>query len=169
MLWPKRLGCIATQLHPSRAARLRTRPITFSRNFPTILKRGLGMSDPDFPATAPDHAQLRRDVACEGGLTYLDACATVSPEGAAWAAWQFLDSQSAGIPWVPMVLDLVRSDAQQWAEMAAPDELQAYAVAAMDRLAPGPFTSRQIKRLVAALWRRMSPEEQSAFKAWINK
>ena len=126
--------------------------------------------DPDFPppsgSGAPDHAALRRDVACERGMTYLAACATVSPEGASWAAYDWLMAASAGVPDNP--LGFAREDARFWAELASPAELEAYALAALDRLAGAPFASRQIKRLVAALWGRMSPAEQQAFKAWID-
>lgn len=123
--------------------------------------------DPDFPPNVPDHSALRRDVACERGMVYLSACATVSPEGATWAAWQWLEASGAGLP--DTVLGSSRNEARYWAELASPPELEAYALAAMDRLAGSPFASRQIKRLVAALWGRMSPAEQQSFRDWINK
>ncbi len=110
---------------------------------------------------------MRRDVACERGLAYLSACAMVSPEGASWAAWNWLSGSDAGLP--DSALGSSRDDARFWAEVASPPELEAYALAAMDRLSGAPFVSRQIKRLVAALWSRMSPAEQQAFKEWINK
>jgi hypothetical protein len=125
--------------------------------------------DRDFPPPAPDHSALRRDVATEYGCKALEACATVSPEGAAWAAYDFLAAAEAGLPYRLILDDAARDDARFWAETATPHELEAYALAAMDRLAPAPFVSRQIKRLVAALWGRMSPAEQSAFREWINK
>ena len=109
------------------------------------------------------------EVACERGLSYLSACATVSPEGAVWAAYDWLQGNSAGMPYVTMAEGAAREDARFWAETASPAELECYALAALDRITPGPFTSRQIKRMVAALWSRMSPAEQQAFKAWINK
>lgn len=126
------------------------------------------MSD-DFPAPAPSHRQERMDAAVERGTAYLGACATVSPEGAVWAAYDFLQVNSAGMPYVTMVEESARDDARFWAETASPVELECYALAALDRLAPALFVSRQIKRMVAALWSRMSPAEQQAFKAWINK
>lgn len=127
------------------------------------------MPNDDFPAPAPDHAQLRQDVATEQGIAYLNACATVSPEGAAWAAYDWLQIHEAGLPYVPLVEGSARDDARFWAETATPHELEAYALAALHRLDGKPFASRQIKRMVASLWRRMSPAEQSAFQAWINK
>jgi hypothetical protein len=123
--------------------------------------------DPDFPRPAPDHAALRRDVACERGMAYLAACATVSPEGASWAAYDWLIASAAGVPDNP--LGFAREDARFWAEVASPPELEAYALAAMDKIAGAPFASRHIKRLIAALWGRMHPIEQQAFKDWIEK
>ena len=100
--------------------------------------------------------------ATERGIAYLNACATVSPEGAAWAAYDWLQVHAAGMPYVALTETASREDARFWAETA-------FALAAMDRLAPAPFASRQIKRLVAALWGRMSPAERQAFKEWISK
>jgi hypothetical protein len=99
-------------------------------------------------------------------MAYLAACATVSTEGASWAAWNYMQADRAGVP--DNLFGFARDDARYWAEIATPPELEAYAVAAMDRLAGSPFASRQIKRLVAALWGRMSPAEQQAFKGWID-
>ena len=129
----------------------------------------MSLDDPDFPPPAPDYRRDRMEVACERGLSYLSACATVSPEGAAWAAYDWLQANSAGMPYAAMVEGAAREDARFWAETASPAELECYALAALDRITPGPFVSRQIKRMVAALWARMSPTEQQAFKAWINK
>jgi hypothetical protein len=125
--------------------------------------------DPDFLAPPPDYSAERLGVATERGIAYLSACATVSPEGAAWAAYDWLQIHASGVPYVAILDNSARDDARFWAETASPAELQAYAVAALDRLAPSPFASRQIKRLVAALWGRMSPAEQEAFKGWIEK
>ena len=109
------------------------------------------------------------EVACERGLSYLSACATVSPEGASWAAYDWLQANSSGMPYVSLVDNAAREDARFWAETATPPELEAYALAALQRLQGSPFAGRQIKRLVAALWARMSPTEQQAFREWINK
>ena len=126
------------------------------------------MSD-DFAPPAPDYSAERLGAATERGIAYLNACATVSPEGAAWAAYDWLQVHAAGMPYVALTETASREDARFWAETATPPELEAFALAAMDRLAPAPFASRQIKRLVAALWGRMSPAERQAFKEWITK
>jgi hypothetical protein len=127
------------------------------------------IEDPDFPAPAPDYTAERLAAATERGMTYLSACATVSPEGTAWAAYDWLQINDAGLPYVALLDGAAREDARFWAETASPSELQAYALAALDKLSVSPFTSRHIKRLVAALWGRMSPAEQQAFKGWITK
>ena len=123
----------------------------------------------DFAPPAPDYGAERLGAATERGIAYLNACATVSPEGAAWAAYDWLQVHAAGMPYVALTETASREDARFWAETATPPELEAFALAAMDRLAPAPFASRQIKRLVAALWGRMSPAERQAFKEWITK
>jgi hypothetical protein len=87
----------------------------------------------------------------------------------AWACYDWLHVNSAGAPYLPMVDGNAREDARFWAETAQPQELECYALAAMDKLRAhnAPFVSRQIKRLVAALWARMSPSEQEAFLKWL--
>ncbi len=125
--------------------------------------------DDDFPAPGPDYRQERMGAATERGIAYLNACATVSPEGAAWAAYDWLQVHAAGVPYVALTETASREDARFWAETATPPELEAYALAALQRLQGSPFAGRQIKRLVASLWRQMSPTEQTAFKEWIAK
>lgn len=123
----------------------------------------------DFAPPAPDYSAERQAAATERGIAYLNACATVSPEGAAWAAYDWLQIHAAGMPYVALTETASREDARFWAETATPPELEAYALAALQRLHGSPFAARQIKRLVASLWRQMSPAEQTAFKEWITK
>lgn len=126
------------------------------------------MSD-DFAPPAPNYSAERLGAATERGIAYLNACATVSPEGAAWAAYDWLQVHAAGMPYIALTETASREDARFWAETATPPELEAYALAALQRLQGSPFAGRQIKRLVASLWRQMSPTEQTAFKEWIAK
>lgn len=104
----------------------------------------------------------------EIGITVLNNLAKADPEATAWAAYDWLQLNEAGLPYVALVEDNARSDARFWAETASPVELECYTIAACDRLsAPGAmFASRQIKRLVGALFRRMAPSEQAAFLTW---
>jgi hypothetical protein len=89
----------------------------------------------------------------------------------AWVCYDWLQIHEAGTPYVPLLEESVRDDARFWAETATPAELECYALAAVDRLAHknAMFASRQIKRLVGALWRRMSPDEAKAFIEWIAR
>jgi hypothetical protein len=124
--------------------------------------------DPDFPAPVrparPAHIVSQ-------AVVYLDTLAEQDPEAVAWAAYDWLNIRSAGLPLLPLIDGTARDDARFWAETANPSELECYALAAVDRLGGmsgghALFASRQIKRLVGALWRRMSPSEQSAFAKW---
>jgi len=114
-------------------------------------------------------ANLERDIAVIEATEALERFARRSPEGAAWAAYNWLHINDAGLPVVSFIDNQARQDARFWAETATPAELECYAFAALERLADAPFSGRQIKRMVATLWRRMSPTEQEAFKGWINK
>jgi hypothetical protein len=124
--------------------------------------------DPDFPAPVrparPAHIVSQ-------AVVYLDTLAEQDPEAVAWAAYDWLNIRAAGLPLLPLIDGTARDDARFWAETANPSELECYALAAVDRLGGvsgghALFASRQIKRLVGALWRRMSPSEQSAFVKW---
>lgn len=104
-------------------------------------------------------------------LTHMGAFAKQDAEGVAWAAYDWLQINEAGMPVLPLIDGKAREDARFWAETAHPAELEAYALASIDRLAGSGgghalFAGRQIKRLVGALWRRMSPAEQVAFAKW---
>ena len=80
----------------------------------------------------------------------------------------FLEQHSAGVPDVPLFQEQVRQDALFWASIASPHELEAYAVASMDALVGSTMASKQIKRLAAAAFRRLSPSDKASFKEWIN-
>lgn len=147
------------------------------------------MMDWDFAApvaekpTSPDRqAQvvLPRvpDYIVEQCLSHLGAFAKQDPEAVAWACYDWLQINEAGLPILPLVDGAAREDARFWAETAHPAELECYALAAIDRLGGmggigsgghAMFASRQIKRLAGALFKRMSPGEQAAFAKWIKE
>lgn len=104
-------------------------------------------------------------------MDHLDALATHDANAVSWACYDWIQINAAGLPVMPFLEDSVRDNARFWVETASPPELECYALAAMDKLgsASPMFASRQIKRLVGALWRRMAPSEQAAFRAWVNK
>ena len=90
-------------------------------------------------------------------------------QAVAWACYDWLSVNNAGTPYVPLIEGAAREEARFWAETATAPELECYALAAIDKLAAhnAPFVSRQIKRLIAALWVRMSPDEKEAFVKWL--
>ena len=110
-------------------------------------------------------------------MIHLNAFAKQDGEAVAWACYDWLHANEAGLPMVSLVDGAAREDARFWAETAHPAELECYAMAAMDRLGGmgglggggyALFASRQIKRLAGALFKRMSPAEQDAFSKWIR-
>lgn len=140
--------------------------------------------DWDFPAPAPakpkPQINLPRvpDFIVDQCLIHLGAFAKQDPEAVAWACYDWLQINQAGLPVLPLVDGAAREDARFWAETAHPAELECYALAAIDRLGGmggigsggyALFASRQIKRLAGALFKRMSPAEQAAFSKWIKE
>ena len=78
----------------------------------------------------------------------------------------FLEHHSAGVPDVPLFQEQVRQDALFWASIAAPHELEAYAVASLDALENSIVAHKQTKRLAAAAFRRMAPDDRIKFLRW---
>jgi len=120
---------------------------------------------------SPEFAETKHSYVVESTFSQLNGLASVDAPAVAWACYDWLHVHGAGLPYAPLVDGAAREDARFWAETAHPAELECYGLAAIDRLrAPNaPFVSRQIKRLVAALWARMSPGEQKSFVEWIVK
>jgi len=109
-------------------------------------------------------------LAAFGGL---EIAAKVDRQAAQWAAYDWLQDDEGGLPYAALIDNNAREDARFWAETANPAELEAYALAAVDRLAGmsggyAMFATRQMKRLAGALFRRMSPDEKRAFVNWVN-
>jgi hypothetical protein len=128
------------------------------------------------PKPRPVQVDLPRvpDYIVEQCLTHLGAFAKQDPEAVAWACYDWLQINQAGLPVLPLIDNAAREDARFWAETAHPGELECYALAAIDRLGGisnghAMFASRQIKRLAGALFKRMSPGEQAAFSKWIKE
>lgn len=130
------------------------------------------MSNPETPyEKTAEYLDFKRGAVTEAALGSLETLGKIDPQGVAWAAYDWLQMNDAGLPYLPLVEDAARQDARFWADTANPAELECYALAAMDRLIStnAIFTSRQIKRLVAGIWRRMTDDERQAFKAWIDR
>lgn len=118
-----------------------------------------------------DAANVRAQVVAVQALHSLGECARVNSEATSWAASAFLQSRNDGMPHIAASLQRAREDARFWAECARPEELECYLLAAADKLAEygGLMAGRQIKRMSASLWGRMSPEEQKAFLVYIQR
>jgi hypothetical protein len=137
---------------------------------------------PAVKALEPDHeplhqANLSSEFIVEQCLIHLGAFAKQDPEAVAWACYDWLQINQAGMPVLPLIDGAAREESRFWAETAHPGELECYALAAIDRLGGmggfggggyALFASRQIKRLAGALFKRMSPGEQAAFAKWIG-
>lgn len=89
--------------------------------------------------------------------------------GAMIAAARFIDEYSAGYPDMPLFAEKVRFEATYWADTAAPHELEAYTVAAIGALADSPLLDRQLRKLAALAYGRMSPETKAKFLEWAQK
>ena len=122
---------------------------------------------------SPEFAEVKRDHVVQRAFGVLNGLASHDAEAVGWACYGWLHVNEAGFPLVPLADGRAREEARFWAETAQPHELECYALAAMDRLSGmtghALFASRHIKRLSGALFRRMSPDEQAAFKKWIGE
>jgi hypothetical protein len=120
---------------------------------------------------SPEFAQTKHGYVVEEAFSRMSDLAALDASAVAWACYDWLQIHEAGLPYVPLIDGAAREDARFWAETATPAELECYGLAAIDRLRAhnAPFVSRQIKRLVAALWARMAPGEQRSFVEWIVK
>lgn len=98
----------------------------------------------------------------------LNSAARISKEQTVWATHAWLQSTEAGQPFVALMQEDARRDSLFWAETATPAELECYMLAAATRLAENGshFHGKHIKRLIAALFKKMSPTEQDAFLRW---
>ena len=149
-------------------------------DFPALTPAAAPAAAPQ-PPIAERHEQVTLprvpDFIVEQCLIHLGAFAKQDSEAVAWACYDWLQINQAGMPVLPLIDGAAREEARFWAETAHPGELECYALAAMDRLGGmggfggggyALFASRQIKRLAGALFKRMSPGEQAAFAKWIG-
>lgn len=98
----------------------------------------------------------------------LNDCAALDRTAAVSTVTAWLEHHGAGVPDVTLMQETMRRDALFWSELATPEELEAYAVAAITSLGNTPLTAKQVKRLAAMSWRRMNAQDRAAFKEWIE-
>jgi hypothetical protein len=77
-----------------------------------------------------------------------------------------LDEMRAGQP-LPVFTNMA-VEADSWAAMAAPTELEAYLTAICARLPSAAMGLPQRKRVLAALYKSMPEDARAAFKEWTN-
>lgn len=115
----------------------------------------------------PDAIKNYRSMAVmEWIVSNLDRLAKLDIAATQYGCAYWLEMQGNGIPLISMVAESACDDARFWAGCASPHELEAYAVAISDEIKQNLFGSRQIKRLAASIYRRMSPDERLAFMEW---
>lgn len=112
------------------------------------------------------------DVIFEGVCRFLDTCIAKGddPEAVSWSAAHWMQDRAAGMPRIPMILDNTRQDAMMWAETAAPIELECYLLAAIRKIEQNrnSFARPHTKRMIAALFGALPPEDRAAFLQWAN-
>lgn len=75
-----------------------------------------------------------------------------------------LEDARMGNP-LPVLLD-ISDDADWWASLCTPIELEGYLVAISRHLAETPLHIKARKRLIAGLWKKMGAEDQASFLEW---
>lgn len=88
-----------------------------------------------------------------GGQAALGECLTIC-----------LDHVSAGRPEMTAFGD-IRDDAQWWADCATPQELEAYAAAALRRIERATFAEAARKRLLVIVWESLDARQRESFVA----
>ncbi|MCB1401261.1 MAG: hypothetical protein KDJ82_16205 [Rhodobacteraceae bacterium] len=74
----------------------------------------------------------------------------------------WLESVGAGGP-DPSIFGHLREEAEFWASIATPAELEAHVAAGLRRIERVHFAAPARKRLLVALWEAMTPEDRAAF------
>lgn len=97
-------------------------------------------------------------------------CAAISvchPQDAVQIMAAALEDMAAGMP-EPPFLSVTRSDAQWWADLATPVELEAYAGAALRVIGQRAWGLGARKRLLVHLWQGLPEDERRKFVARVD-
>jgi len=103
------------------------------------------------------HIGCAVDLAIEGGMT----------PALGEALCVALDTICAGMPDIDLSM-MLRQDAQYWADLAHPLELETYVVAALRAAQGRVLAPRAQKRFFVALWEAMPPEDRKKFLARVD-
>lgn len=113
---------------------------------------------------------MRQEGAARIAIAGLLRAARMSKRGACAGAATFINEYGAGIPEVKWhAEDSIRTDAKHWSQCANQNELEAYTVAAITALMDSPLLDKQLRKLAAASYGRMSPETKAKFLEWAEK
>lgn len=96
----------------------------------------------------------------------LSDCASLDRRDAICTVTAWLEYHGAGYPDVPLIQQQVRKDAAFWVELATPDELSAYYLAASIKLRETPLTTKQTKLMLADCFKRLSKKDKEGFIEW---
>lgn len=114
--------------------------------------------------------ELRKRSATEISLLTLIKISRMSRRGACVGAAVFINEYGAGLPEVDYYAkEDIRLKAKYWTDCANQNELEAYTVAAVGALADSPLLDKQLRKLAALAYGRMSPETKQKFKDWIDQ
>ena len=96
----------------------------------------------------------------------LSDCAAIDRRDAIVTVTAWLEHHGARYPDVPLFPQEVRKDAAFWADLATPDELASYYLAAAIKLRETPLTTKQTKLMLADCYKRLSQQDKEGFLAW---
>ncbi len=78
------------------------------------------------------------------------------------------DLGGAGRPPVPFLYGDLRKDAEWWADIATPVELELYVAAGLRAITRTAFAERARKRIFVGLWESFTPDFQKSFLACVD-
>ena len=120
----------------------------------------------EYEASHEHRSMVDKDVAAKC-LRALIKFGGVSTRGACAAASAYIDESGAGTPEVDYFIHgKPREEARFWSALASPAELDAFFSASANELGHSTMTTKQIKRLIATLFHRLSQQDKANFAAW---
>jgi hypothetical protein len=96
----------------------------------------------------------------------LNECAAIDKRDAVCTVTAWLEHHGAGYPDVPLFAEKVRGEAAFWADLATPDELASYYLAAAKALKTTPLTAKQTKLMLVECFKKLSTEDKEGFMQW---
>jgi hypothetical protein len=112
-----------------------------------------------------------RDVTFLAVIDSLHTATAINAGATRWAVSAWMQDNTQRLPHMRLSMEEAKKDAQDWADGAGPVDLEYFMLASTMKLAENGLMlhGKQIKRLIANLYKIMSPTERVAFKQWIAK